>query len=455
MKVGPATIAVWFTRAALLILFVVLLLRLSNEYIVSSSTASSPKHHDETPSIDQWRAAFFRPEILHSSPLGSVLAPAHKALDRIQNPSSCRSSSFFIYDYRQKLGFGAIIKHMTVGFYHSLLSGRVFLISDRVPFHWARGCTTGYGERHECYFRSLSNCSQHELRKLIKQGMLRMYDVDAHWSRNRAGVPIIPKADPTVPSVVIFRQSAHNEPWVHSLGYNYDARDVIRSIVGKNLSAEQESHITPIRNARRTLQIALATYITRLNEMTALKTGKAITKVLSRYGLTLRDHARVVGVPIRRSDKCFKNRYDERGEMKCIDTVTAIETARRVALAHPSITHILLTSEDLSAIATGVELRGEGKFIHLNVMRNFLDLPTLSGDSGMRRDKTKAELLDAMLVTLHLQAFPSYHVLTPRSTFHSLINCYAQAFPGKLKDYFFPLGSFSDLPTIYIKQLMR
>lgn len=258
------------------------------------------------------------------------------------------------------------------------------------------------------------------------------------------------------PSVVIFKYHHRKFRYLRrALAQSKDCEAIIRNLIQEPLSPEQESKILPERNARRSLQIVLATYIIRLNDPTTLRTASAMKKVLKRYGIAARDHHKVIGVPIRKSDKCKAHESAPIGEMLCVNTTIALEHARRIAFAAPSITHVLLTSEDESAISSEYEKTGKGQFVKLEIMRNFLDLLPESGGPNKRQDKSNAQLLEAMLITLHLQAFPSYHVLTPRSTFHSLIAAQSKAVIGKRNDMIYPLGTFRDLRNSAVFQIMR
>ncbi len=194
--------------------------------------------------------------------------------------------------------------------------------------------------------------------------------------------------------------------------------------------------MSPSSTAQRALNTALASYIIRLNHATAQKTGAAVARVLNHYGILGNESSRVIGAPVRGSDKCYKNRIDHTGEMRCVKPSIALDYARPIAIANPSLTHALLTSDD---VTPSREISSDGgQWVNLHVMRNFLDVPAGSGGRNKRRDKSMAELLEASLVTLHLQAFAGFHVLTPRSTFHSLIIVTARSTARK-KEY----GQFS------------
>ncbi len=406
--------------------------------------------------ISTWKQAFSNPKALSTAPLGAILAPAHEALNRIQNPTDCSTASFLLYSYSSSNGFGAVVKHLTTAFYTALRSGRIFVLDDTNQFYWAKGCLGG--ARFECFFLPLSRCSPTEIRRLVEIGKLRQIDVNRESTKDEVGVPVIPPVDPTQPSVVRFSiPMGKSKSLFYSLTNRNDSGDVLRSILeGTHIDDEQRPFLSPGRNAQRTLNTVLASYIVRLNHPTALRTGMTVAHVLNHYGILGNESSRVIGVPVRGSDKCYKNTIDKTGEMRCVKPSIALNYARRVAIANPSLTHALLTSESANTIKGNFKANDdEGQWVSLQVMRNFLDVPAGSGGRKKRRDKSMAELLAASLVTLHLQAFARFHVLTPRSTFHSLIIVTARSTPGKKEHSFFPLGDFSDLHKSMKSQLMR
>lgn len=69
-------------------------------------------------------------------------------------------------------------------------------------------------------------------------------------------------------------------------------------------------------------------YIIRLNEETASKTAQAMKSVLSQYGISGKDHEKVIGFPIHKSDKCRAHESAPVGEMLCVNTSMALEHGR-------------------------------------------------------------------------------------------------------------------------------
>lgn len=406
--------------------------------------------------LEQWRLSFENSELLRSAPLGAVLAPTYSALNKLQEPENCSTGSFLLYEYSSSLGFGAVVKHLTSAFYSAIRTNRTFVLDDSKQFYWAHGCNIG--PRFECFFRPLSTCSPALIRQLVREKKLIYHKIPENPRLDRYGVPVILAADTKKPSVVKWPfPSSMNKNLFWSINSRGDATEVLRLLLPHGtIDANTElRYLQPERNAQRTLNVVLATYIVRLNEITANRTACALNRLLKRNNLNGNDSLRVIGVPVRRSDKCFGNKFDQTGEMRCVNASVALDYARRVAVANPTITHVLLTSEDDHAITSGVEKQATSGWFKLRVMRNYLDVPPGSGGSGIRKDKSMAELLQAMLITLHLQAFASFHVLTPRSTFHSLIAAVARAVPGK-RDYFlFPLGEDRELQWSMASQLMR
>lgn len=422
----------WF---ALTIALTVLSLRYAYYYGLSpTATGSEVKANN----FDLWESAFQNPDSLKSAPLGAILVPIHRALSRLQNPENCAKASFFLYEYPYSPGLGAFLKLYTVAFYYAILSNRIFVLNDQKSFVWAEGC---YGaQTAECFFIPLSRCSAKRVRDLVQSGSLEEVRITSKSREDGFRSKIIPVADPRKPSVVVFTHSAYSVSWYLSLGRRNDSSVVAAKLVPEPRTFEQEDLLSSEKLRKRYLQFSLSTYIMRLNEWTARKVAKGMMKVLTHYNLTATDHGKIIGVPVRKSDKCGT-------EMSCVSTTRALEYARRIASANPSITHVLLTSEDESAIGPGIENTGLGRFVRLKVMRNFLDVTPRSGAprANLRKDRTKAQLMESILITLHLQAFPSFHVLTPISNFHALIVAQSKAMVGKNFDQYFPIDEWHDL----------
>ncbi len=182
--------------------------------------------------IETWEQAFSNPKILSTAPLGAVLAPAHDALNRMQNPTDCSALSFLLYSYSSGLGFGAVIKHLTSAFYIALRSRRIFILDDANQFYWAKGCLGG--ARFECFFLLLSRCSPKEIRRLVKNGRLRQINVNEKSKTDEFGVPVIPAVDPRRPSVV--RMSIpirYSKNLFYSLTNRNDSGDVLHLILAR------------------------------------------------------------------------------------------------------------------------------------------------------------------------------------------------------------------------------
>ncbi|GAB0497579.1 hypothetical protein MMPV_008914 [Pyropia vietnamensis] len=180
-----------------------------------------------------------------------------------------------------------------------------------------------------------------------------------------------------------------------------------------------------------------------------------------------------VGVPLRGSDKCFRGRGGRErrrgfrlgaGEMQCVPLAAAVDAAARLAFSQPHIDRMLLTSEDPSAIAPDAVAAAVAPTAPwappLAIYRAAEDIPPGTGSKVIARrteaawrTPTLAEVGLASLTTLHLQAAAAYHVLTPRSTYHSWVAAAAKAVPAKAADVVYPLGDGKGLTLSLVSQM--
>lgn len=384
-------------------------LHVSNLLFSSTSTTqtSPPESLEEYFKI--WEKSFYDPALLASAPYGMILVPFMKRLNDLQNPVDCSLGSYLLYDQSINIGFGATIKHLTLGFYMAARTGRILVFDNEKPYYWSAGCPEkDFDGSLECFFLPLSKCSPDIIKVLIKKKRMQDISINASSPKDIHDVPIIPIARPENPSVVRYNTRDMGMPTIRkiaeSLPKQNDAGAVVRELLGSGWNLEiHERFLSPERRARQTLQFILSSYIMRLNSRTADIVSKNVTQVLRHSGLTGKDAHHVVGVPVRKSDKCKGEA--PWGEIDCVNATVMLDAAWRMAMGHGSITHIILTSEDPSAIEPGVENNLEG-WLNIQIVRNYLDKPSMSGSEyGLRSDMPRAEILASGLVTMFLQAF--------------------------------------------------
>lgn len=126
---------------------------------------------------------------------------------------------------------------------------------------------------HGCYFLPLSRCTPRTVRNLAKDGSLnKMVFNSANSQSTHPHVEHIPIGKRSSPSVVVSKDTRRNFDYLkRKLRESDECETIIRNLVQEPLSTKQESKVLPERNARRTLQIALASYIIPFNYHAAWK----------------------------------------------------------------------------------------------------------------------------------------------------------------------------------------
>ncbi|KAI0557606.1 hypothetical protein FGB62_285g012 [Gracilaria domingensis] len=178
--------------------------------------------------------------------------------------------------------------------------------------------------------------------------------------------------------------------------------------VNRLLPSASEDDLKPEAHARRLWLSAATFYITRLNKRSADRVRSGVEKALQESDRP--GPPRLIGVPVRASDKCFGGDHPGPGEMACIALEDMGDAVMRLVLMQPELTHVIVTSEDASAISEDKVEKAFGHFPFrkgLHVVRYGEDVRPGTGNTNRVLKKLgvkQARLLDSMLVVLHLQA---------------------------------------------------
>eukprot|EP00178_Gracilaria_changii_P003000 TRINITY_DN14402_c0_g3_i1.p1 TRINITY_DN14402_c0_g3~~TRINITY_DN14402_c0_g3_i1.p1 ORF type:complete len:490 (+),score=80.37 TRINITY_DN14402_c0_g3_i1:1198-2667(+) len=359
--------------------------------------------------INHWASAWNDYSVLRDAPLGQMLADLVQALHRHQNPADCASANFLIFEYNTALGFGAQIRHIAAAFYTAVQTDRVFVLSDRVPFYWANGCPReAHNRRFTCHFRALSEtCPFSKVRRLIKSGAVRVVDADYSSMHNFARNNIAT----ATPSALRLSQKTLGARFTHFLN-SFAFQDDFAAQLKLLLPSVPLHHLQPHAHARRLWLSAAAFYVTRLNEHAAAHVRSGVERALNRSAKP--GPSRLIGMPIRGSDKCFGDgAHAGPGEMTCVSLHDAVDAVMRLALMQPELTHVIVTSEDASAVSEhklnevfdAFDAFNFGR--RLRVVRHEEDCQPGTGNTKLvlsKLGKKQAQLLDSMLIVLHLQA---------------------------------------------------
>lgn len=151
------------------------------------------------------------------------------------------------------------------------------------------------------------------------------------------------------------------------------------------------------------------------------------------------DLSRVIGIPIRGSDKCYRTVVEEgvevrHGEANCVTLDETMALAKRVHAAQPWIDTVLVTSEEKHVIKQAHRLKGKqlnnDPNLHWNVLTNNEDIQQGTGkstifadDAGNEHKATElkpANVTESILKTLACQALPAHHIVLLRSSKYSV-----------------------------------
>lgn len=364
--------------------------------------------------FDTWQASFKDYSMLESSPMGDILPDVLNGMGKWQNPVNCSAASYFIFHYKTSYGFGAHVVHWVKLFHVALRTKRVFLFEDDHAQFWMSQCNDKEKDgRHECYFQTMSRtCPFIKVKELVREGALTRYDVDGPNMVDLEGLPVVPIADDRRPSAVFFSQPRlAYSAWQHMIDiyrYQKDFPEIIEDLVQDLKPEVARKYLEPLDNARRTWNSCASFYLTRLRDEIAADIRKKLEVLIQVPSF---DMSRVIGLPLRGSDKCFGNKIEGPGEMSCVSLSKAMEEAHRIAYGQPMLTHIIITSEDRQAISVDRINDAQGKIpFHdpLMVIKNSFDDPPGTGNvwmrKGLKTNATFGEMMESSLLSLHLQA---------------------------------------------------
>jgi hypothetical protein len=162
------------------------------------------------------------------------------------------------------------------------------------------------------------------------------------------------------------------------------------------------------------------------------------------------DLQRIIGMPIRGSDKCYRDVVDKvsgevvrHGEASCVTLTDTMELANRIHSAQPWVDTVLVTSEDKRTLESTSRLEGmrlgSVAGARWTVLTNSRDVQQGTGRSGEVDSRvaavdgvSAADITESILTTLACQALPMHHIVLMRSNFGDLIDLLSKAVPGRM-----------------------
>jgi hypothetical protein len=141
------------------------------------------------------------------------------------------------------------------------------------------------------------------------------------------------------------------------------------------------------------------------------------------------DLDRIIGLPIRGSDKCYHKVSGRReGEADCVSLSATLSLAARIHAAQPWVDTVLVTSEDRRVLASARSLPemalGSDKDRRWTLLTNDGDVQQgtgrsigrVAGGGGNTTSPTPARITESILTTLACQVLPSHHIVLMKSS---------------------------------------
>jgi len=289
--------------------------------------------------------------------------------------------------------------------------GRRVLINDEKLWPMAKGCKHGPQTR-ECYFIPLTNC--------------KISDVDPI---DDGSVAVLAGAKDEYDRSVRTLYSSHQKY----------ARLTNDKISWSKLPGAANDH------SHTALVAAFLAY--NLQPQPWLK--KEIDVRLRRSIPLDLDPDRTVGVPIRRSDKCFGHKISGSagGELDCPPLEEYLDAVKNFTRFDPLISNIIVTSEDPTACSEFIAMLNK-ELPNLRVLTNVGDVQQGTGSASKleayKDIVNNADVVASALTSFHMHLRARYFVMTTKSTWTSSIAIFARIFGFASEIYVIDIGRNSN-----------
>jgi hypothetical protein len=349
---------------------------------------------------------------------GGIVAKLHK----VQNPTNCSSPStkFFVLRSLRKneedtRGLTAWAHSGSSHLLHALTDGDKFhefgsriLITDDLLWPMAKGCANG-PETRECYFQPLTSCT--------------LFDVDTlHTSEKAAEL-----------------KEASDE-YDRNIRTLYSARKAWFRITGKKYSWTGLSGGDVDHSSIHMVAATLAYYL-RPQPYLRDEIDKRLRQALPADI----DPDRTIGVPIRRSDKCYGHAIEgsAKGELDCPSLDVYLNGVKQFLDFDPLVENVIITSEDKAACDEFVVLM-KNELPQLRIILNVGDVQQGTG-SGSKLEAyveaaSNADVVASALTSMHMHLRARYFVITSLSTWTSTIAVMARAYGFASQVYVHDIG---------------
>ncbi|KAL7539857.1 hypothetical protein ACHAXR_009672 [Thalassiosira sp. AJA248-18] len=335
---------------------------------------------------------------------GGLLGKIYQA----QNPTDCSSSKFFVWRSKKDnahdtrgltawahAASGHLLHALTDGdHFHKGYASRV-LINDEKLWPMAKGCLDG-PETRECYFEPLTNCKLSHVDEINTGNSTTLAENKNEYHRAVRTVYSSQK--------LWFRLLKNKYSWTSLPGNDRDHSAI--AMIAANMA-----------------------YYFRPKPWLRKEIGERIHKSIPAD----LNPERTVGVPLRRSDKCFGHNItgSALGELDCPPLSFYLDGVKKFIQFDPLIENVIVTSEDKAACDEFVELMKK-ELPSLRVVLNVGDVQQGTG-SGSKLESyvegsANANVVSSALTSLHLHLRARYFIITSKSTWTSTIAVMARVY---------------------------
>jgi hypothetical protein len=362
---------------------------------------------------------------------GGLLAKIYK----VQHPADCSSPStkFFVWrslveNERDTRGLTAWAHAGSSHLLHALTDGDKFekygsriLITDEILWPMAKGCPNG-PETRDCYFEPLTSCKLSDVDSLLPpsrkaaelenandeyhRSIRTLYSAQKHW----------------------FRQTNQKYSWTGLTGGDSDHSEIymVAAALAYYLRPNPQLRDEIDKRLRRSLPVDI-------------------------------DPDRTIGVPIRRSDKCFGHTIEgsAKGELHCPDLEVYLNRVKQFLDFDPLIENVIVTSEDKSACDDFVVLLKK-ELPQLRVIQNLGDVQQGTGSGSKLEAYVEAasnvDVIASALTSMHMHLRARYFVITSLSTWTSTIAVIARVYGFASQVYVFDVGPNHNLFSLLARK---
>ena len=357
------------------------------------------------------------------------------AIYRKQHPADCTSPStkYFVWRSRPEnekdtrgltawahSGMSHLLQSFTDGDTYPKFPSRVLINDDKV-WPMAKGCINNGPETRECYFEPLTTCQLSNVNDIKdKQNSVALVSEKDEYDRSKRTVYSSNR--------IWFRLTRQKYAWTNLPGGEKD------------------------QSAINLLAAGMAYYFRPkpwLREQIDERIRKSIPEDLN--------PERTVGVPIRRSDKCFGHNVtgSAAGELDCPPLEQYLQGIKKFIEFDPLIENVIVTSEDKSACDEFLVLMKK-ELPTIRVVLNVGDVQQGTGSGNqlevrLNEGASNADVIASALTSLHLHLRARYFIVTTKSTWTSTIAVMARVYGFASEIFVIDIGKNTNAFSAYAR----